>query len=69
LRDSGSLEQDADIIQFLYREDYYKEKDDPDNFKPDRIAEISISKNRGGETGVIKTEWNGGKQTFYNIKN
>jgi len=69
LRDSGSLEQDADIVMFLYRDDYYREKENPDNFKPDRIAELSVSKNRGGETGVIRTEWNGGKQTFYNIKN
>lgn len=69
LRDSGSLEQDADIITFLYRDDYYREKADPDGFKPDRVAEINISKNRGGETGTIKMEWNGGKQSFYNIKN
>jgi len=68
LRDSGSLEQDADIVMFLYRDDYYREKEQLDDFEPDRMAEISISKNRGGETGTIKTEWNGGKQTFYNIK-
>ena len=69
LRDSGSLEQDADIVMFLYRDDYYREKESPDTFKADRIAEISVSKNRGGETGTVRTEWNGGKQTFYNMKN
>jgi len=66
LRDSGSLEQDADIVMFLYRDDYYAEKKNPKDFKPDRTAEVSVSKNRAGETGTAVFEWNGGMQTFYN---
>lgn len=49
LRESGSLEQDADLILFVYRDDYYR-KDDP-GFKPSGMAEIIVSKNRRGPVG------------------
>ncbi len=49
LRDSGSLEQDADLILFVYREDYYN-KDKP-GFEPSGMAEIIVSKNRRGPVG------------------
>ena len=49
LRESGSLEQDADIVMFIYREEYYK----PDTEKKS-IAEIIIAKQRNGPTGVIE---------------
>ncbi len=52
LRESGSLEQDADVVMFLYREDYYK-KDEKD-YKPTNIAELIIRKNRQGDTGMIE---------------
>jgi len=52
LRESGSLEQDADLVLFVYREDYYR-KDEPD-FKPTGIAEIIVSKNRRGRVGKAK---------------
>lgn len=52
LRDSGSIEQDADVVMFLYREDYYH-KDEQD-YEPDNIAELIIRKNRQGDTGTIK---------------
>ena len=52
LRDSGAIEQDADIVLFLYREDYYKEDTENRN-----IAECIIAKNRHGETGKIPLRW------------
>ena len=49
LRESGSLEQDADIVMFLYREDYYKGADDP----PSHITELIVAKHRNGPTGRV----------------
>lgn len=64
IRDSGSVEQDADCVMFLYRDDYYHQNDP--TYTNDNIAEIIIAKNRGGETGTVKKRWNGGLQSFYN---
>lgn len=63
LRDSGSIEQDADIVMFLYRDDVYKKDEDSHDY----IAELITRKNRAGETGTVKTIWNGGIQKFDNI--
>ncbi|MBR2928231.1 MAG: replicative DNA helicase [Oscillospiraceae bacterium] len=52
LRESGAIEQDADIVMFIYRDDYYKEDSEKRN-----IAEIIIAKNRHGETGKIEMRW------------
>jgi len=52
LRESGSIEQDADVIMLLHREDYYR-MSEPD-FQPDNIAEIIIAKQRNGPTGTVK---------------
>ena len=52
LRESGSIEQDADVIMLLHREDYYR-MSDPD-FQPDNVAEIIIAKQRNGPTGTVK---------------
>ena len=52
LRESGSLEQDADVVMFLYREDYYR-KDEKD-YELTNIAELIIRKNRQGDTGMIE---------------
>ena len=49
LRDSGSLEQDADIVMFLYRDEYYN-RDDPEN---KNLAELIIAKNRNGATATV----------------
>lgn len=52
IRESGSVEQDADVILFLYREKYYdKEVDDPS-------LEIIVSKNRNGPVGTITVKYN-----------
>ena len=52
LRESGAIEQDADIVMFLYRDDYYNE----DSEKKD-IAEVIIAKHRGGSTGTVELLW------------
>ena len=52
LRDSGAIEQDADIVIFLYREDYYKEDTENRN-----VAECIVAKNRHGETGKVPLRW------------
>ena len=52
LRESGAIEQDADEVMFLYREDYYN-KDTPEQ----NVAECIVAKNRHGETGTVKLQW------------
>ncbi len=63
LRESGSIEQDADIVMFLYRDDYYNEDSTEKN-----IAEIIIAKQRGGSTGTVKLYWMGNYTKFVNIE-
>ena len=60
LRESGSIEQDADIVLFIYRPDYY-----PDA-KPEtkNLAEVIIAKNRHGEVGKVELQWEGQFTTF-----
>ena len=59
LRDSGSIEQDADIVIFLRREDYYQDDDDPANVDPSTglTCQVNIAKHRNGATGVINLAW------------
>ncbi len=52
LRESGSIEQDADAVLFLYRDEYYNE-----NTEEKGVAECIVSKNRHGETGTVKLQW------------
>ena len=52
LRESGAIEQDADIVMFLYRDDYYNEDSEKRN-----IAECIVAKNRHGETGKVELRW------------
>ncbi|MBQ2239016.1 MAG: replicative DNA helicase, partial [Lachnospiraceae bacterium] len=61
LRESGAIEQDADVIMFLYRDDYY----DPDTDRKG-IAEVIISKQRSGSTGTIELVWLGQYTKFAN---
>ena len=59
LRESGAIEQDADSVMFLYRDEYYNE-----NTEDKGIAECIVAKNRHGETGTVKMQWFGAYQTF-----
>ena len=62
LRESGSIEQDADIVMFLYRDDYYN----PDTEKKN-IAEVIIAKHRAGSTGTVELAWLGNYTKFANL--
>ena len=63
LRESGSIEQDADIVIFLYRDDYYNEDSEKKN-----IAEVILAKHRGGSTGTVELLWLGNYTKFANIE-
>ena len=52
LRESGSIEQDADEVMFIYRDDYYNENSPEKN-----VAELIVAKNRHGEVGTVKVQW------------
>ena len=59
LRDSGSIEQDADIVLFLYREDYYSSVDGPSEEVDKNKGECIVAKNRHGESKSIPLHWQG----------
>ncbi|MBO5383549.1 MAG: replicative DNA helicase [Ruminococcus sp.] len=61
LRESGSIEQDADIVLFLYREAYYNKESQRQN-----ISECIVAKNRHGETGTVELIWDGQYTRFSN---
>lgn len=63
LRDSGAIEQDADMVMFIYRDDYYNEETEKKN-----IAEIIIAKHRNGSTGTLELVWLGQYTKFGNLK-
>ena len=63
LRESGAIEQDADIVMFLYRDDYYNENSEDKN-----IAEVILAKHRGGSTGTVKLAWLGNYTKFANLE-
>jgi replicative DNA helicase len=66
LRDSGAIEQDADTVMFLYRDEYYK-TDAAASDTEGNIAEIIIAKNRHGSTGTVKVGWIGRYTKFRSI--
>ncbi len=59
LRDSGSIEQDADIVLFLYRNDYYRDGENVDEDFDKNSGECIIAKNRHGETRTVPLHWQG----------
>lgn len=63
LRESGAIEQDADIVMFLYRDDYYNKESE----KKD-IAEVIIAKHRGGSLGTVDLLWLGSYTKFVNLE-
>ena len=63
LRESGAIEQDADIVMFLYRDDYYNKESEEKN-----VAEVIIAKHRGGSTGTVKLAWLGDFTKFANLE-
>lgn len=63
LRESGAIEQDADIVMFLYRDDYYNEDSERKN-----VAEVIIAKHRGGSTGTVELGWLGSYTKFVNLE-
>jgi replicative DNA helicase len=62
LRESGSIEQDADMVMFLFRPEYYKSDDRPG------IAEVIVSKHRNGPTGTIELKFRRDHTRFYNLE-
>jgi len=73
LRDSGSIEQDADVVMFIYRDEYYHTEDEwqlqhPDKEYPREEADIIIAKNRNGPTGQIKLRFRHNLAKFYNFE-
>ncbi|MBR4072441.1 MAG: replicative DNA helicase [Clostridia bacterium] len=68
LRDSGSIEQDADIVLFLYRDTYYdSEKNDGDDRSDPTKAECIVAKNRHGEIGTVDLHWDGQYTRFTSV--
>ena len=63
LRESGAIEQDADIVMFLYRDDYYNPETEKKN-----IAEVIIAKHRNGSTGTVELVWLGQYTKFANLE-
>ena len=63
LRESGAIEQDADIVMFLYRDDYYNPETEKKN-----VAEVIIAKHRNGSTGTVELRWFGEYTKFANLK-
>lgn len=63
LRESGAIEQDADMVMFLYRDDYYNKETEDKN-----LAECIVAKNRSGETGTFKLGWRGEYTKFSNVE-
>ena len=73
LRESGSIEQDADIVIMLYRDEYYAENNGEDSNTQEEKpavneAEFIISKNRHGPTNTVKVAWNGDYTLFTNLE-
>ena len=68
LRESGSIEQDADIVIFLKRDDYYTEDDEPAEIAPNNTCEVIIAKHRSGPTGTVNLAWVAKYTKFANLE-
>ena len=67
LRDSGSIEQDADVVLFLYRAAYYNSQNGETEQANENEAECIVAKNRHGETSVVRLGWDGAHTRFSNL--
>ncbi|MEQ9455390.1 MAG: replicative DNA helicase [Phycisphaeraceae bacterium] len=65
LRESGSIEQDADVVMMLHREDYYHRGDE--DYQETNVAEVIIAKQRNGPTGTVRLQFNGATTRFNNL--
>ena len=65
LRESGSIEQDADVVMMLHREDYYHRGED--GYEDNNIAEVILTKQRNGPTGTVKLQFHGATTRFHNL--
>jgi replicative DNA helicase len=65
LRESGSIEQDADVVLMLHREDYYHKGEE--EYQDTNVAEVIITKQRNGPTGMVKLQFNAGSTRFNNL--
>lgn len=63
LRDSGSIEQDADVVIFIYRDEYYK----PNLDENKNLCEVIVAKHRNGKTGTVTVGFAGDYTSFYNL--
>lgn len=54
IRESGSIEQDADIVAFLYRDDYYRQEEGEEPQEPNNVIEVIVEKNRSGPRGTVE---------------
>ena len=66
LRESGAIEQDADIVMFLYRDEYYNK--DEEKTSPEDRTEVLIAKHRNGETGKVELAFNKNINAFFNYE-
>jgi replicative DNA helicase len=67
LRESGSIEQDADIVALLYRDDYYQTPKDQGEAPDPSLSELIIGKHRNGPTGIINLLFKKSTSTFLNF--
>lgn len=65
LRESGSIEQDADVVMMLHREDYFHRGEE--DYEDNNTAEVIMAKQRNGPTGTVKLHFHGGTTRFHNL--
>jgi len=67
LRESGAIEQDADVVLMLHREDCYHRGESAEEYTPTHVAELIIAKQRNGPTGAIKFQFDEATTRFHNL--
>ena len=65
LRESGAIEQDADLVMFLYREEYYKREEERPKMEE---VEVTLAKHRNGPTGLVKLAFERDTNRFFSLK-